>query len=70
MILARNGAPQISEIAQQGYKIGEKNVFLQGLQQLERKTIESNEKEQSQTNTVRFTFININNHLSIYLNCF
>ncbi|XP_071874223.1 uncharacterized protein [Bombus fervidus] len=50
VILARTEAPQISEIAQKEYKIGEKNVFLQGLQQLERKTIESNEKEQSQPN--------------------
>nr|XP_033196567.1 uncharacterized protein LOC117160158 [Bombus vancouverensis nearcticus] len=50
VILARTEAPRISEIAQQEYKIGEKNVFLQGLQQLERKTVESNEKEQSQTN--------------------
>lgn len=52
VILARTEAPRISEIAQQEYKIGEKNVFLQGLQQLERKTVESNEKEQSQTNIV------------------
>ncbi|XP_043602050.1 uncharacterized protein LOC122576195 [Bombus pyrosoma] len=50
VILARTEAPQVSEIAQEEYKIGEKNVFLQGLQQLERKSIESNEKEQSQTN--------------------